>query len=355
MKILSSCLKYNETVEDANRFLRAYLTKDMPEVLARMQSIEEIRISSTRNHLEHFSNAVLQGYVELEGASRSLSAIARCFETGNDIADFVSSWYVLETCRIPDIHSLKSQPPSIFTPYSYDLTMSLENLSKLVIQMDPESKLQPESDVVVKWFGSSLEDVVTEQNDMNIEGTPADIPVVFSLAINAIYHTNGPQTEGIFRIAPDSIELEVAIKDLEQGFMKVLTEATNPHLATGVLKRFLMDLSDPLIPFAAYERCTQLGSSSSVDPEKLAEIFRSLPERNRKMLIVLFDLALEIAKPGNVEKSLMPLDNLAIMFGPSLLRFPHKTKDLAKVITAMRHECDFVRHMLRHHELLRNS
>lgn len=99
-------------------------------------------------------------------------------------------------------------------------------------------------------FGETLEDIMAM--NVHIE-TGGKHPKILTFLANAILKLNGCQTEGIFRVPGDAdliTELKLRIENGEYDLKNI----TDPHVPASLLKFWLRDLADPLIPTDMYDR-----------------------------------------------------------------------------------------------------
>ncbi len=55
-------------------------------------------------------------------------------------------------------------------------------------------------------------------------------------------------TEGLFRIAGPIGQVRILAQELNRGHFNLLQGHHDPHVITAVLKKFLKELPDPLVP-----------------------------------------------------------------------------------------------------------
>ncbi|XP_068834591.1 rho GTPase-activating protein 27 isoform X7 [Capricornis sumatraensis] len=102
--------------------------------------------------------------------------------------------------------------------------------------------------------------------------------------------------------------------DLEDGHWE------DVHVITGALKLFFRELPEPLFPFSHFRQF--LAAIKLQDPAKrfrcVRDLVRSLPVPNHDTLRVLFQHLCRVIEHG--ERNRMSVQNVAIVFGPTLLR-----------------------------------
>ncbi|KAJ7785705.1 hypothetical protein B0H16DRAFT_1400353 [Mycena metata] len=119
-------------------------------------------------------------------------------------------------------------------------------------------------------FGVPLEDL------MGFDGEKGGIPRVVKDAIQFIREA-GMNEEGLFRRSPSSVLLKAAQDAYDRGNVVSLDTFGDPHLAAVLLKKYLRDLPEPIIPeslYPAVRRCPM--PSSSADTTDPANVERDL-------------------------------------------------------------------------------
>ncbi|KAJ7820219.1 hypothetical protein B0H14DRAFT_3111289 [Mycena olivaceomarginata] len=108
-------------------------------------------------------------------------------------------------------------------------------------------------------FGVPLEDL------MGFDGEKGGVPRVVRDAI-AYVRERGMEEEGLFRRSPQSVLLKAAQDAYDRGNVVSLSTFGDPHLAAVLLKKYLRDLPEPLIPESLYptvRRCPAPAFASS--------------------------------------------------------------------------------------------
>eukprot|EP01129_Flabellula_baltica_P006304 TRINITY_DN2347_c0_g1_i1.p1 TRINITY_DN2347_c0_g1~~TRINITY_DN2347_c0_g1_i1.p1 ORF type:complete len:323 (+),score=68.89 TRINITY_DN2347_c0_g1_i1:17-985(+) len=111
------------------------------------------------------------------------------------------------------------------------------------------------------------------------------------------------------------------ITDLKNRFENsdnyVLDENEDVHEVAGLLKLFLREMPEPLIPFDLYDVFIAAAAVHEMNADILKNLIKYLPELNVKLLRRLF-LHLNMLYQNSSE-NLMSSSNLAVVFAPSLL------------------------------------
>ncbi|KAL3315366.1 Rho GTPase activating protein 39 [Cichlidogyrus casuarinus] len=94
----------------------------------------------------------------------------------------------------------------------------------------------------------------------------------------------------------------------------------DPHIAASLLKMWLRELEEPLIPSSLEQASLALGLSATDKAPEVQALVRKIPALNRRCLIYLFKLLQFLARPENADKTRMDARNLATVIGPNLFR-----------------------------------
>lgn len=74
------------------------------------------------------------------------------------------------------------------------------------------------------------------------------VPRILMHLIDAFYAMDGPATEGVFRVPPFPNEVKQLREQLNLGNYHLFSIATNVHTITALIKLWLRELTEPLIP-----------------------------------------------------------------------------------------------------------
>lgn len=125
----------------------------------------------------------------------------------------------------------------------------------------------------------------------------------------------GLQSEGIFRIPGDGDSVSELKLRIDRGYYT--TDAVNePHVLASLMKLWLRELCDPLVPEEMYNECI----TSSKDADACVRIVERLPTINRRVvLFVVSFLQLFLEEKVQSVTKMTPA-NLALVMAPNLLR-----------------------------------
>ncbi|KAF8571151.1 hypothetical protein P879_02443 [Paragonimus westermani] len=147
------------------------------------------------------------------------------------------------------------------------------------------------------------------------------LPRVVYEAVEFI-RANGIDCEGVFR----KCGAQNVIQELADAYDVAATgpilqaEQHNVHVAAGLLKLYLRELPEPIIPFDFYERLKATGFHIA-DGQDLTVLIRTLemlPAPNYHLLQFLCQFLFEVSMYA--QSNLMTIENLASVFAPNVLR-----------------------------------
>lgn len=94
----------------------------------------------------------------------------------------------------------------------------------------------------------------------------------------------------------------------------------NVHVAANLLKLFFRELPEPLFTTHLYKQFLQAVQLTDSDNQRVTLIntFEQLNPDNRRILLRLFDHLIRVSSHSQI--NMMHLDNLAVVFGPTLMR-----------------------------------
>eukprot|EP01083_Nonionella_stella_P063707 165550_1 len=170
----------------------------------------------------------------------------------------------------------------------------------------------------------------------------AKLPLPLTVCCDKVRELNGFQTEGIFRKSALATEIDRLKEKLSRNKYDIDTK--DPHVAACLLKDWLRGLKDSLIPQSHYDMAIQMAKKHEVKQESLEVFLSQLPEVNRETLKYLVRFLKDLMHQDNVPKTRMGLENVAIVFAPTILKCPHT--DAKLLLANSRHEKDFTIELL---------
>lgn len=166
-------------------------------------------------------------------------------------------------------------------------------------------------------FGQRLEDTVQYEKKFG----PRLAPLLVEQCVDFI-RERGLDEEGLFRM-PGQANL---VKELQEAFdcgdKPLFDSNTDVHTVASLLKLYLRELPEPVIPFSKYEdflTCAQLLSKDEEEGvQELGKQVNNLPLPNYNLLKYICKFLDEVQSHCNENK--MSIQNLATVFGPNILR-----------------------------------
>jgi hypothetical protein len=190
------------------------------------------------------------------------------------------------------------------------------------------------------YFGETLEDIMEQQKKS--ENSELEVPAIMIFLADSILKLNGCQTEGIFRVPGDADSISELRYQVEKNNFD-LNGCTDPNVPASLLKLWLRELAEPIIPAYAYDECIEIGQRECDDDIGTIawELIKSLPEINRLVINFMTDFLKIIAKSENQKYTKMTLANLAMVFAPNFLRCPSDNPQV--IFENTKHEQAFIR------------
>jgi len=197
-----------------------------------------------------------------------------------------------------------------------------------------EDVTKPLSDKIPNVFKTSLEDIMRRQKLVS----QAPVPVIMETLIQAVYNLKGTSTEGLFRVPTSLSELEMLRGQFNRGDYSCAA-MRDAHLPACLLKLWLRELSDPLIPTFFYNHAICCEDSK----EERWRLLYNLPEINQAVILRLFDMFVDLTRYK--ERTKMDTTNLAMVFSPCFLRCT--AEDPIVVMQCLPREGMFVHRLLK--------
>ncbi|KAJ7987656.1 hypothetical protein DPEC_G00328740 [Dallia pectoralis] len=166
-------------------------------------------------------------------------------------------------------------------------------------------------------FGQRLEDTVQCEKKFGHRLAP----LLVEQCVDFI-RERGLDEEGLFRM-PGQANL---VKDLQEAFdcgdKPLFDSNTDVHTVASLLKLYLRELPEPVVPFSKYDdflTCAQLLAKDAEEGvQELGKHVSNLPTDNCNLLKYICMFLDEVQSHANKNK--MSVQNLATVFGPNILR-----------------------------------
>ncbi|XP_051732620.1 rho GTPase-activating protein 24 isoform X2 [Ctenopharyngodon idella] len=195
-------------------------------------------------------------------------------------------------------------------------------------------------------FGQRLEETVLYERRYGDHMAP----LVVEQCVDFI-REHGLTEVGLFR-QPGQATL---VKELQEAFdagEKPSFDSTDVHTVASLLKLYLRELPEPLVPFSRYEEFLICGKRIPSNREKglqdLKSLLYELPVANFNLLKYICQFLNDVQSYSNVNK--MSIQNLATVFGPNILR--PKAEDPESIIGGAAVVQHLMSELIREHSLL---
>jgi breakpoint cluster region protein len=133
---------------------------------------------------------------------------------------------------------------------------------------------------------------------------------------------DGLKETGIYRVCCVTSDLQKLRHQFDRHYHRgeELLAEKNVHVAANLLKLFFRELPEPLFTSTYYKEFLHAIQLTDIDNQRvtLLKIIESLNSDNRKILFYLLDHLIRVSEYSDI--NMMHLDNLAVVFGPTLMR-----------------------------------
>jgi len=161
-------------------------------------------------------------------------------------------------------------------------------------------------------FGESL-DAVMRLQERNYPNEK--IPIILPFLADGILALGGTKCEGIFRVPGDAdLVSELKIR-IDRGYY-TLENVDDPHVLASLLKLWLRELLDPLVPEELYNDCI----TAAAEPTSCVAIVRRLPTINRRIVLFIISFLQLFLEEKVLASTKMTAANMALVMAPNLLR-----------------------------------
>lgn len=159
-----------------------------------------------------------------------------------------------------------------------------------------------------------------------IPGGDDEIPVVVTLCIAAIERKGGLEMEGLYRVPGIKGEIEKLKLHFSYGRPNLDDEEwSDINAIAGVLKLWFRQLPGSLLTQQLFDEFIVANDTSKPESQRVQQVkavLGRLPRRNFNVLKYLVIHLNRVAEKGGLNK--MFSENLATVFGPSLMRSPRE-------------------------------
>ncbi|XP_040033794.2 rho GTPase-activating protein 22 isoform X1 [Gasterosteus aculeatus] len=167
-------------------------------------------------------------------------------------------------------------------------------------------------------FGQHLEETMLYEAQC---GPQRLVPVLVEQCVCFI-REHGLQEEGLFRAPGQANHVRELQDAFDRGEKPVFDSTTDVHTVASLLKLYIRELPEPIIPFSKYTQflsCAQLlTKDKAMGKVELGKQVKSLPQVNNNLLTYICKFLDEVQSHSSENK--MSVQNLATVFGPNILR-----------------------------------
>ncbi|XP_036986819.2 rho GTPase-activating protein 25 isoform X1 [Artibeus jamaicensis] len=215
------------------------------------------------------------------------------------------------------------------------------------IATNPEEAGKFVFEIIPAVFGQRLDETVAYEQKFG----PHLVPILVEKCAEFILE-HGLNEEGIFRL-PGQDNLVKQLRDaFDAGERPSFDRDTDVHTVASLLKLYLRDLPEPVVPWSQYEGFLLCGHLMNADEAKaqqeLMKQLSILPRDNYSLLSYVCRFLHEIQLNCAVNK--MSVDNLATVIGVNLIR--SKVEDPAVIMRGTPQIQRVMTMMIRDHEVL---
>ncbi|EEB93607.1 hypothetical protein MPER_07708, partial [Moniliophthora perniciosa FA553] len=214
------------------------------------------------------------------------------------------------------VHSINSSSTSVNNIIAKFCLRRLATISKKGPRGKPPTiaEIEIASDAAFNpsTFGESLDAIIRLQERTYPQ---QKVPIILPFLADGILALGGTKSEGIFRVPGDGDSISELKLRIDTGHY-TLDGVDDPNILASLMKLWLRELLDPLVPEEMYNECV----TSSQDPDACVHIVQRLPTINRRVVLFIISF-LQLFLDEKVQNSTkMTPANLALVMAPNLLR-----------------------------------
>jgi Rho GTPase-activating protein 39 len=120
-----------------------------------------------------------------------------------------------------------------------------------------------------------------------------------------------------------------------------ISHVKDPHVAASLLKLWLREFEQPLIPAALYDECIE----KAEDSDAANKMLERLSALNLRVLRFILRFLKMLAQPQHQAVTKMSPANLAMVFAPNFLRCPSNNPQV--ILTSSKQAAQFVENILK--------
>ncbi|GAB1603431.1 rho GTPase-activating protein 12-like isoform X1 [Argonauta hians] len=206
-----------------------------------------------------------------------------------------------------------------------------EKLANLLSGRPSKESLEEKGIMKTNTFGGLLKDISEKEN--------SPVPIFVKNCIQSI-EKRGLMQDGLYRVSGNLAEIQklrLLVDNVSANSRYNLNdECWDIHTLTGALKLFFRELKEPLIPFNKLDKLMEIAKAESVTKReeslrKYKEMIHSFPKCHFETLKILLEHLLNVISFSKHNRML--IQNVAIVFGPTLMWPERETHSLAISVT----------------------
>jgi len=143
-----------------------------------------------------------------------------------------------------------------------------------------------------------------------VEGYTSRIPAVLELLKRELLRNNGHLEEGIFRLAPDKMEMTEVKRQINSGTFESCSDV---NILATLIKVYFREAPEALFNSISVE---QMYLMASLPIDRIPAEFDKIPEPQKSLILWLLDVLAQVVL--NEEKTKMSARNVAICVSPNL-------------------------------------
>nr|XP_012233121.1 PREDICTED: uncharacterized protein LOC105678401 isoform X3 [Linepithema humile] len=174
------------------------------------------------------------------------------------------------------------------------------------------------------------------------------VPLIVEMC-TSIVEARGLEVVGIYRVPGNTAAIAQLTDSVNRGFENINLQDprwSDVNVISSLLKSFFRQLPDSLLTAELYPMF--IDADKIEDPQRrmttIRKLLRDLPEHHFETLKYLMQHLKKIVEHSEINK--MEAKNLAIVFGPTLVRASGSRDNMVTMVTDMSHQCRIVESLL---------
>lgn len=197
--------------------------------------------------------------------------------------------------------------------------MIRSTLNRYLSKRPAKEDLKERGIITEPVFGGFIEEQIKSESSTRPNETIPGVPQVVKKCVEFV--DNYLAETGIYRLSGNSSHIQkLAVKCNEDVFSADIHEARDLNVVTGLLKLYFRELAEPLFTDSFYD--SFIGAAKEQDRDAringIKSLVSQLPVTHRSTLYYLGQHLLRVSEHSTQNK--MRINNLAIVFGPTLVR-----------------------------------